>query len=481
MLAEDSLSQQPTREKSMNFLASETYSLDSLKRVLVAEPKDRSAGSVKALMKFTQEIKFFKDLVEEQGDEAHFQCCKYMRYELLRNNQFVFHKGDTGAKFYIILSGHCSVLVPLHIHGHLTYQTVSNYGPGDSFGELALLRHSHRTAAVRCVEDCQFAVLDREEFDMIVGKLKETILGVKVGFLTKFPFFATWPKGELLRISYYFYERTYSLNQTVFHAGDPASELYFIKEGEFQEFANIPAIKSTPSLRTYRASTRPVEFTILTKDQMFGEEGIAANVHFRGYTVRCHSGFGQLLVISKEDFVNRIGTEVAMSYLKRVYEQKKTFRTSRLAALSLVQELKYGDWGEDSPRAMLSASVSSSLERDLRLFSIGHLPESPEILTPRSELTPADLGRKAESRMLGRIEEEESAVEKPRPSWDLLLRLKQAERSKKRISKARPVVNIHVQLLREQAAARLNLSPRYSHNPRLFPNLRPTTLAKPPL
>jgi hypothetical protein len=186
-------------------------------------------------------------------------------------------------------------------------------------------------------------------------------------------------------------------------------------------------------------------------------------------------------VISKEDFMNRIGTETAMSYLKRVYEQKKTFRTSRLAALSLVQELKYGDWGEDSPRAMLSASVSSSLERDLRLFSIGHLPESPEILTPRSELTPADLGRKAESRMLGRIEEEESAVEKPRPSWDLLLRLKQAERSKKRISKARPVVNIHVQLLREQAAARLNLSPRYSHNSRLFPNLRPTSLAKPPL
>lgn len=478
MLAEDSLSQLPMKTKSTAYFAEETFplSLDSLKRVLVAEPKDRSATSIKALLQFTQETKFFKDLVAEQGEEAHYQCCKQMRYEFIRSNQFVFRKGDAGSKFYIVLSGHCSVLVPLHTHGRLSYQTVSNYGPGDSFGELALLRHSHRTAAVRCIEDCQFAVLDREEFDRIVGKLKEAVLGDKVAFLTKFSFFVNWPKGELLRISYYFQEKTYSLKQTVFQAGDPASDLYFIKDGEFQEFANIPATKSTPNLRTSRAATRPVEFTILTKDQVFGEEGVVANARQRPYTVRCYSGSGLLLMISKEDFVNRIGTEAAMSYLKRVYEQKKTFRTSRLAALSLVQGLKYGDWGEESSRTLLSASLSNSLERDLRLFSIGHLPESPDLLSPRSDRTPIDLGQNSQT--LDLIEEEESKVYKPKPGWDLLLRLKQAERSKKRILKPRPVVNIHVQLLREQTAARLNLSPRSLHRPGLLPSLRPSSRTK---
>jgi len=478
MLVEDGSSQVPTKAKSTTYLGEETFSqsLDSLKRVLVAEPKDRSAAGIKALLQFTQETKFFKDLVEEQGEEAHSQCCKQMRYELIRSNQFVFRKGDAGAKFYIVLSGHCSVLVPLHIHGRLSYQTVSNYGPGDSFGELALLRHSHRTAAVRCMEDCQFAVLDREEFDRIVGKLKESVLGDKVAFLAKFSFFANWPKGELLRISYYFHEKTYSLKQSVFQAGDPTSDLYFIKDGEFQEFANLPAVKSTPSLRTSRAATRPVEFTILTKDQVFGEEGIVANAHHRAYTVRCYSGFGLLLVISREDFVNRIGTETAMNYLKRVYEQKKAFRTSRLATLSIVQGLKYGDWGEDAPKTLLSASVCHSLERDLRLFSIGHLPESPDLLSSRSDRAPVDFG--ANSPTLDLIEEEESRVGRPKPGWDLLLRLKQAERSRKRIPKPRPVVNIHVQLLREQTAARISLSPRSLQCAGLLPSLRPSSRTK---
>jgi CRP-like cAMP-binding protein len=43
---------------------------------------------------------------------------------------------------------------------------------GDSFGEIALVTRSKRTATIVCREDCDFMILSKQSFDKILGTLR---------------------------------------------------------------------------------------------------------------------------------------------------------------------------------------------------------------------------------------------------------------------------------------------------------------------
>jgi hypothetical protein len=68
----------------------------------------------------------------------------------------VFVQGDPGDGFYVIESGLVAVLDD--------GQEVRRLGPGDSFGEIALLRAVPRTATVRALEDTVLATLGGPQF-----------------------------------------------------------------------------------------------------------------------------------------------------------------------------------------------------------------------------------------------------------------------------------------------------------------------------
>ena len=74
----------------------------------------------------------------------------------------VIRQGDPGDNFYVIESGRMRVTVDGAPAGEL--------GPGDSFGEIALLRNVPRTATVVAEAESRLRVLAREEFlDAVTG------------------------------------------------------------------------------------------------------------------------------------------------------------------------------------------------------------------------------------------------------------------------------------------------------------------------
>ena len=75
-------------------------------------------------------------------------------------------QGEVGDRFFIIDSGEAEVEIDGRVTGHL--------GPGDGFGEIALLRDVPRTATVRATSPVELAVLERREFVAAVTGHRES-------------------------------------------------------------------------------------------------------------------------------------------------------------------------------------------------------------------------------------------------------------------------------------------------------------------
>ena len=83
----------------------------------------------------------------------------------------VIQKGTEGNVFYIIKEGSVRVY---DVGDGKTYLD-HNLGPGDYFGERALLTGEPRVANIRATSDLILMALDRLSFDSLLGPLKEVL------------------------------------------------------------------------------------------------------------------------------------------------------------------------------------------------------------------------------------------------------------------------------------------------------------------
>ncbi|MDM8527108.1 cyclic nucleotide-binding domain-containing protein [Anaerolineales bacterium HSG24] len=92
-----------------------------------------------------------------------------IQVEEFRPGQIVFHMGEMGQSFYIIEVGEVEVLAP-DLGGQRS-GVINRLGPGDFFGEIALLRAVPRTATIRTTKPTRLLAVNREDFDQVVKKV----------------------------------------------------------------------------------------------------------------------------------------------------------------------------------------------------------------------------------------------------------------------------------------------------------------------
>ena len=88
----------------------------------------------------------------------------------------IFHEGDAGAEMFIIQSG--KVKITKLVKGGVE-KTLVILGPGDFFGEMALLDKSPRSATVECAEDSQVFVLLSDQFNEVSSGNPEFVSHMK--------------------------------------------------------------------------------------------------------------------------------------------------------------------------------------------------------------------------------------------------------------------------------------------------------------
>ncbi len=95
------------------------------------------------------------------------------------------------------------------------FQCVTRLKKGENFGSLAFIAESTRAASILSLTDCTLAILDRDVFIEKLKKNQKRILSKKINYLKK-QLFKDFRNKELMRMSFFWKEKNYSLNAVIF-------------------------------------------------------------------------------------------------------------------------------------------------------------------------------------------------------------------------------------------------------------------------
>ena len=202
---------------------------------------------------------------------------------------------------------------------------------GGGFGELALMSDRPRAATIVANGRVSLLVIHKYQFRRILGNIANDRQLLKVKFLQSLPFFKSWTKSAISKISVFFDGLTFQRNQVLFAEGQEVKELYFIREGELlitkqQKVSS----NSTTILKNQKIllKNKELKLCIKGKGEIAGGYEILNNITNRIYGCVCHSTISEVFVIRKDNFQYRIPhfeliKEVLLSENERLEERLK--------------------------------------------------------------------------------------------------------------------------------------------------------------
>jgi len=113
-----------------------------------------SAG-VTERMEYLQSLPLFRGL----GDDALRHLASQSRHRRFRAGEVIFYQADPGSTCHIIVRGRVRILVVGKDGRELAVRIL---GPGDIFGEMALLENLPRSASVEALEETQTLEFHRD-------------------------------------------------------------------------------------------------------------------------------------------------------------------------------------------------------------------------------------------------------------------------------------------------------------------------------
>lgn len=105
-------------------------------------------------------------LFSRVDDVTLAHCAESLRSRRYRRNETIFHQGDPGDSLYVIESGSVKIVLP-DPEGQ-EGAIIATLGPGDFFGELALLDGEEHSATAVALEPTDAMILRRDAFDRLV-------------------------------------------------------------------------------------------------------------------------------------------------------------------------------------------------------------------------------------------------------------------------------------------------------------------------
>ena len=315
-----------------------------------------------------------------------------MTLEIFKKDQNIITYGEIGEKFYIILQGKVSILLPVKVKkpskvlkmqnfkrlgtfieapneksfAIMRKSTISEFNfddnsetqemieakvlsAGESFGELALLNNSPRSATVKCLEQCYLAVIVQRDYKKILRSDAEKTVKERVEILKHLPIFNEVSETSLKCLGYLLTEASYKKGQVVYLENSNIDNIYFVKSGEFKlsirDTVSKPKNFSSGSLlrlKMMKTSTKSIDLSVVVKgkNQIFGYEEFVLGQNSRNSTCTCISLYGKVFLANLNDLKIRPGCSEILKCFKNLQNSEKIKSTDRLESLRTVQRLK---------------------------------------------------------------------------------------------------------------------------------------------
>lgn len=205
------------------------------------------------------------------------QAARELRF---RPGERIVAQGEPGDAFFAI--GRGEVAVQVEDPSGLVRE-IAHLGPGDCFGETALLEERPRTATVRAQAETVVLQLSREAFDRVrhsVGDGGVTQILRATAALHKSALFGALTPERLSALALKFSRRPASSGEVVVREGERGSEFFLVSTGALEvvdaqgaaigrlgpgdHFGEIALLRDVPRTATVRAA-EPAELLVLAK------------------------------------------------------------------------------------------------------------------------------------------------------------------------------------------------------------------------
>ena len=118
-----------------------------------------------------------------------------LRVQKYDRHDIIFRRGDPGDAFYIIVQGWVNAFVTSQEGDTIV---LNQFGPGDSFGEMALLDNKPRSAGIMALTPLQLLSLNRAEFSAVLQEHPAVALETLLGLSSKLRFAATYVEKAIV-------------------------------------------------------------------------------------------------------------------------------------------------------------------------------------------------------------------------------------------------------------------------------------------
>jgi CRP-like cAMP-binding protein len=116
------------------------------------------------------------DLFEELPDTELAKIARLLKEQKVGENEVIFNQGDPGDALYIVLQGRVRIATTDHFGRE---RVLAFYGPGEFFGDMAVLTGAPRSASASASTPVRLLQLRKDDFDLLVT----TNVGVMRGMM----------------------------------------------------------------------------------------------------------------------------------------------------------------------------------------------------------------------------------------------------------------------------------------------------------